>query len=253
MGALGTWMVLAATAMAGAACAQDEAEVRLDGRGEQALKEALLDYAAQQFAPEFTLDRQRAWLSLSGELPGAQTVQVRPRWVAQAHLPTLPLIFDVRAGSGDSVAGTTVSTEPAVQATLSAPLLREVWVATRRLRKGSTVRCADIEPRRRDVRLVPAQALSGPCALAEGITALRDIAAADAVRSVDIGRAPDVVAGMPVSVSVAAQGVNVTTSAVALADAMIGDQVDVLMKRPRRTLRTRVSGPGAVQLLQEGP
>lgn len=251
MGAWGAGVVLAATAMAGAACAQDEVEVRLDGRGEQALKEALLEYTETRFAPEFTLDRERAWLSLSRILPAADAVLVRAQWLAQSRVPTLPLTFTVRAASVDE-AGTSPA-EPPVRATLSAPLLRNVWVAARRLRKGSAVRCADIEPRRRDVRVVPAGALSGPCALADGITALRDIAAADAIRSVDLGRAPDVVAGTPVWVSVAAPGVNVTTSAIALADAMVGDQVDVLMKHPRRTLRTRVSGPGAVQLLQEAP
>ena len=80
---------------------------------------------------------------------------------------------------------------------------------------------------------------------------LRDIAAGAVVRSSDVGKAPAVMAGMPVRVSVATGAINVTTSAVALADASVGDQIDVRLQRPARTLRTRVAGPGVVQLVED--
>ena len=69
----------------------------------------------------------------------------------------------------------------------------------------------------------------------------------------DIGRAPDVLIGVPVQVSASNGGINVTTTAIALADARVGDQIDVRLQHPSRTLRTRVIGRGAVQLVDETP
>jgi flagella basal body P-ring formation protein FlgA len=50
-------------------------------------------------------------------------------------------------------------------------------------------------------------------------------------------------------VNVTTGAVSVATTAIALADARVGDQIDVRLQRPARTLRTRVTAPGSVQLI----
>ena len=125
----------------------------------------------------------------------------------------------------------------------------DVWVAARRLHKGSAVSCADFIVKRRSARAVPRLALPAPCAVAPESVVLRELAAGDVVRTVDVGRAPDVMAGSSVRLTVAINGISVTTKAIALSDARVGDQIDVRLQRPTRTLRTRVIGPGSVQLL----
>jgi flagella basal body P-ring formation protein FlgA len=101
---------------------------------------------------------------------------------------------------------------------------------------------------RREIRQLPKLPLALPCEIPAGFVALRDIAAHDSIRGVDIGKAPDVTAGAPVRVMVSTGGISITASAIALADGRAGDQIEVRMQRPARTLRTRVIGPGAVQL-----
>jgi flagellar basal body P-ring formation protein FlgA len=137
---------------------------------------------------------------------------------------------------------------PAQAQTVAAPDA-DVWVAARRLHKGSAVSCGDFIVKRRRARDVPRLALPAPCAVAPASVALRELAAGDVVRTVDVGSAPDVMAGHTVRLTVATKGISVTTKATALADARVGDQIDVRLQRPTRTLKTRVIGPGSVQLV----
>lgn len=125
----------------------------------------------------------------------------------------------------------------------------DVWIAARRLRKGSVVTCSDLTLQQRDVRRVPRLALPVPCVMTPESVVLRDFAAGDLVRSIDVGPAPDVTFGAPVLVRVSNKGISVTTTAIALADARIGDQIDVRLRRSAQTLKTRVIGPGLVLLL----
>jgi flagella basal body P-ring formation protein FlgA len=237
------WMCAAMVAAAPFANAAEPASamVHIDAGDMRSLQDRLLDLAQQRLQPTgWFVDRQRAWLGLSADLPATDTFEVVPAW--SVDRPTPPLAFELRPKS---------PAQP-IRAVLAVPLQRDVWIATRRLRKGSAVKCAELGIQRRDMQELPASSLSFPCALAPDVVALRDIAARDVVRSVDIGSAPDVVAGAPVRVSVVTGGISVTTTAIALADARKGDQISVRLQRPARTLRTRVTGPGSVQLTEYG-
>lgn len=209
----------------------------------QALQASLLALTQERLqAAGVSVADERAWLKLSTELPAAGTFDVRPLWSAEAVNASLPLQFELRP--------VRAANTPWIRATLAVGLQREVLVAARRLRKGSTVGCSDLVARRRNIRDLPQTRLAVPCAIDSQEVALRDIATGDLVRTSDVGQPPAVSAGRPVSVSVVANGVSVTTTAIALADASIGDQIDVRLQRPTRTLRTRVTGPGTVQLME---
>lgn len=230
--------------------------LHFDGGDRQSLRADLVALAQERLRPAgLSVDGQRAWMGLSGPLPKAGMIEVRPTWTVDAgsgddEVPPLPLAFELRPSLHQEpqlAAGTTAGAPP-IMVTLAVPLLREVWVAGRRLRKGSAVTCADFSLQRRDARKVPKQTLSLSCQVEPGSVALRDIAARDVVRSTDIGGAPQVTAGSVVRVSVATRGIHVSTTAIALADARVGDQIDVRLQRTTRTLKTRVTGPGSVEL-----
>ena len=210
---------------------------RIQADDPQSLQDSLVALAQDRLLPAgWLIDPRRTRLLFSGALPGG-TVEVRPTWSADSDPPPLPLTFELRpAGSRP------------MQVTLAVGLLREVWVAARRLPKGSGVTCNDLSLERRDVRFVPRLRLAAPCELGPEAVALRDIGARDVVRSVDLGKALDVSAGAPVRVTVEIGGISVSTTAVALADARVGDRTEVRLLRPARILRTRVIGPGSVQL-----
>ncbi len=227
------------------------AVVRLDVHGVHALKDALLTLAQTRLQSSgLVVDGRHAWLGLSGPLPATGVVDVRPGW-SDEGMPPLPLAFEVWPRS--PAASSSVATHAAIRATLAVPLLREVQVATRRLRKGSNVTCADLGTQLRDIRRVPKLVLPAACEIHSDAVALRDIAAGDIMRAADIGEAPDVTAGAPVRLSVAMRGITVSTTATALADARAGDQIDVRLRHPARTLRAHVTGPGAAQLMDMQP
>lgn len=210
----------------------------------RALQKALIEISAARLRTAgLVLDAEHAWLGLSRSLPAGEW-EVRPKW--SEHEIKLPLTFELRP----AVAIDT-SVRP-ILATLAVKLQRSVLVAARRLRKGSRVACGDVSSQLRDI-LVIAKAALTTCEVPPDTTALRDIAVGDVLREKDLGPAPDVAAGAPVRVSVSSGSINVVVIAVALADAHSGDQIDVRLQRPTRTLRTRVTGPGTVQLLDEAP
>lgn len=243
------WYAAIACACASPALAAAQATVevwRIQAEDALSLQNGLLAIAQQQLQPAgLFVESQRAWLSLSSPLPAAGFLEVRPSWVAGIGTPSLPLMFELLPAA--------VSRAQPIRATLAVTLSRDVLVAARRLRKGSVVTCADLTAQRHDLRDLPRARLALPCEVVLDAVALRDIAAGDVIRSADIGTAPDVTAGAPVRVSAASGGVSVTTTAIALADAWVGDQVDVRLQRPTRTLRTRVIAPETVQLTGESP
>ena len=222
----------------------------------QLLQQRLLAFTQERLQPMGVyVDSARARMSLSNSLLHAGIYEVRPMWPTSAQVPPLPLVFELRPQSGADPIVTTArdGSSRSIRATLAVPLLLEVPVAVRRLRKGSVVRCTDVEAQRRDIRRVPKLVLEFPCEIGPETVALRDIAAGDVMRRVDIGGVPDVTAGAPVEVSVAANGISVVMTAIALGDARVGDQIDVRVLRPTRTLRTRVTGPGSVELTEVSP
>jgi flagella basal body P-ring formation protein FlgA len=224
------------------------AVARIQADDPKSLQGSLIALAQDRLRPAgWFIDPQRTRLLFSGSLPTG-TVEVRPTWSADSDPPPLPLTFELKPVRGSAAPGNAAGSRP-MQVTLAVGLLREVWVAARRLPKGSVVTCDDLGLERRDVRLMPRPPLATPCELGPETVSLRDIGARDVVRTVDIGRAPDVTAGAPVRVTVATGGISVSTTAIALADARVGDRIEVRLQRPARILRTRVIGPGSVQLM----
>jgi flagella basal body P-ring formation protein FlgA len=208
----------------------------------RSLQDSLLALAADRLRPSgLSIDRARARLSLSAALPAVQTFEVLSAGSQEADPPSLPLRFELRP-----LAGSAVSLP--IQVTLAVALQRDVPVAVRHLSKGSDVTCADITLDRRDIRQSPRLSLPLPCDIPAGTVALHDISRNDVVRSLDIGKVPDVSARTPVHITASAGGVSVTASAIALSDGRVGDRIEVRMQRPARTLRARVIGAGAVQL-----
>jgi flagella basal body P-ring formation protein FlgA len=210
----------------------------------RALQDALVALAARSLEPRgFIIDSERAWLSVSRPLPTTGTLEIRPLWtVADGRAVQLPLSFEVRPlGSAAPAA--------AVKATLAVTLLREVLVATHRTRKGSAVTCADFRAERRPLRETSSAALGAACDIAEQSVALRELASGDVVNRADVGAPLAVAAGSAVHVSVESGAVSVTALATALADARIGDELDVRLQHPIRTLKARVIAPGAAKLV----
>lgn len=218
--------------------------IAVQGNDTEALREKLIGVAETQLVPAgLFVDRERAWLGMSRPLPLAQEYEVRVPWsvTGEGTPPALPLEFAVLPrGTSDRP----------IRVTLAVTLRRDVLVAGRRLRKGSALACDDLVVERRDIRRMPQSVLSAPCDVPTGSVVQRDIAARDVLRNLDVGPALDVVAGMPVRLSVVASGIQVTTTAVALADARVGDRIDVRLRRPMRRLPARVTGPGSVELAE---
>jgi flagella basal body P-ring formation protein FlgA len=211
---------------------------------EHALRDALVSLASERLSERgLILDAGGASLQLSRPLAGPIAVEVRAAWLDGESLPALPLQFQLqRIGE---------SGEP-VLASLAVAVRREVWVASRRLRKGSPVKCEDLRKALRrgsadddlPVRL---------CELAPDAVALQELSEGDVVRKADVGSAPAVMAGEPVRLSVVANGIRVTTSATALSDARTGEPVDVRLTRSRKVVSARVTGTGTVELLERTP
>ncbi len=205
----------------------------------QALQARLVLLAQERLQPSgLLLDGSRARMSLSGKLPADDNLfEVRTAWPAGVKVPLLPLTFTIRAGSA-----------PWIHATLAVPVQQQVWVASRNLPKGSSVGCADLTREYRDLRDVPGEALGAPCDIRPGEVVLRYVGRRDILRSLDVGAPPVVAAGMPVVVTALVGGISVTTTGVALTDAMVGDRIDVRLTAPSRTRHVRVTGVGTAKL-----
>jgi flagella basal body P-ring formation protein FlgA len=215
----------------------------------QALKEGLLSLLQERLPTGVVADREHAWMSLSSALPAAESFEVRPLWSGEASEAALPFTFEVRpkvrvrphTSEHGSDAG-------ALRVTLGVPLQREVWVSTRRLRKGSMVTCGDLQTQLRALQRLPKSPLLGPCAAGEGVVAQRDIASGAVMRSDDLGSALAVRAGSVVRVNTESHGITVGTTAIALSDGRVGDRIDVRLSHPWRILNTRVIAPDLVQV-----
>lgn len=219
---------------------------RIQANGSRELKERLLDLAEERLRPmQWFLDRSRAQLMLSSSLPAGAAFDVTASWpAAGVDAPELPLAFDLRPSLP---AGTT--SDPPIHAVLSAPLMRDVAVASRRLHKQSSVQCSDLGVNRVPARSLPKRPLQLPCEVAAQAVALREISPGDVLRADDIGTPLDVVAGAHVTLNLIAGGVAIDAAAVALTDARIGDLTEVRLEHPTRTFKARVIGRSTVHLL----
>jgi flagella basal body P-ring formation protein FlgA len=218
----------------------------IDASDTPSLRTELLKLAQKQLEPaHLFVDPQRVWLTLSSPLPQAEGFEVRAQWSAQSGRPPLPLSFELRP-LHQGVAG-----KP-MQAYLAVQFLQDQWVATRRLRRGSVASCADLELQRRPAQ--PAATLTAAdCEVARGVVVLRDVASGEVIRRTDLGIAPEVAAQSPVEVSVLVPGIRLTTTAIALADARLGDEIPVRLQHPARILKARVTGIGSAELVDASP
>jgi flagella basal body P-ring formation protein FlgA len=227
--------------------------VQLPGGDTQALERELIAVTQARLPAGFVVDPRRAWMSRLDVVPRTDRVQVRPLWSADQGIPALPLAFELRPDSSDRTTVAQDARARPVRVTLTAVLQREVWIAARRLRKGSAVTCEDLHAELHDIDELPKAPLATPCHIDMQAVALRDISRGEVVREVDLGRAPEVALGQPVRVSVRSKDITVTTTAIALADARVGDEIDVRLRHPVRIFRARVTGPGSVQLPDRAP
>lgn len=220
------------------ACAFAE-RVVVPAHSEQALRDALVDLLEQRLAErDLFVDRRRVLLSLSGRLPGKETLAAElPAFDGSAPAASPFKIALHKSAAADG--------EP-LHATLAATLLRDAAVARRRVRKGSIVACDSVGRERRELQRYRDALSAAPCDTE--VVALRDLAAGDVIRGGDIGIAPAVTAGEAVRVGVRNGGVRVSTLAVALIDAHVGEVTDVRLDRPSRTLRARVIARGEAEL-----
>jgi flagella basal body P-ring formation protein FlgA len=214
--------------------------------GSRALKERLLDLAEDRLRPmQWFLDRSRAQLVLSSPLPSGTEFEVTALWPTDgSDVPEMPLAFDLRPRLTARA-----PTDTSIHATLSAPLMRDVAVAARRLHKQSSVQCSDLSVSRMPARSLPKRPLLLPCEVAARAVALREVAAGDILRADDIGAPFDVVEGAHVTLRLISGGVMVDAAAVALTDARVGDTAEVRMDHPTRTFKARVTGRSMVDLL----
>jgi flagella basal body P-ring formation protein FlgA len=220
---------------------------RSEARNPQSLQTALVAIAEEELQPfGLHVEPQRAWVKLSTDLPLADYFEVRGRWVGSNRAPSLPLVFELQPRLHGAVS---VQGDP-VTATLGVVLTRDVWIAARRLRKGSLVTCNDLARARRRMHDVSPESASTECEIRPHAVALRELAEGDVIRNTDVGAAPAVAAGSTVRVSVASGGINISTTAIALDDANVGDRIDVRLRRPNRTLRTRVNAPGQAEIVE---
>ncbi len=231
---------LLATVMLGInACALAE-RVIVPAHSEQALKDALINLLDKRLAAhDVSIDRRRVLLTLSGQLPGRETLAAELAPLDELAAATPPFRISLHTSESTNV-------DPVLRATLTATLLRDAAVARRRMRKGSIVACDSVGHERRELRRYRDALRAVPCD--SGVVALRDLAAGDVVRSGDIGAAPDVAAGEAVRVGVRSGGIRITTLATALVDAHVGEVADVRLDRPSRTLRARVTARGEAEV-----
>jgi flagella basal body P-ring formation protein FlgA len=126
---------------------------------------------------------------------------------------------------------------------------RDVLVVSERLHKGSPISCADVHLEQRKIHRVAVLSLGPMCDIAPASVAVRELGKGDILRTSDIGAPFAVLAGAPVRLDVKSGTVTISTLAVALADARIGDELDVRLQNPIRTFKTRVVAPGAAKLM----
>ena len=219
-------------------------QIRIDD--EESLMDALLDFTQRRLRPVgLSVDRQHAQMTLSGANVPVGMYEISAKWRTDMQGPAEPLVFEMHRliDSGERAGDT------AREAFLAVPLMRDTAVAIRWLRKGSVFHCDDVRVEARTLKDVPKQPFPLPCRAETEVSTLRDIGPGDALRAEDVGAAFDVLVGAVVNVAVAAHGIHVGTTAVALSDARTGEQIDVRLDHPTRTLKARVTGPGSVQLV----
>lgn len=196
------------------------------------LRGDLLQVGGALLAPAgLALDATQARVATSRPVGDAERFEARALWPASGAVPTLPLVFELTPSSGDGVP---------LRATLSAPLLRDVLVPTRRAERGAALGCDELEVQARPLRQVPPHALRPPCALPPEAQARRVLLAGEVLRDGDVQVLPEVVAQAPVQVRVVVGRIALEKPGTALADARQGETVRVRVGGSARTLSGRV-------------
>lgn len=179
----------------------------------------------------WSLDPEHAWVTLAAPLPEVGEVIIHPLFVASPEAPRMPLQFEIEAAGVDAP----------MRVGLAAALLHEECVARKRLIRGAPVSALDLSRQFLRWQGKPGS-LPQTCEPGAGNIALRELSAGDRVRPADLGPAPAVMANSPVTVTVALNGVHVSTTGTALNDASDGEALSVRLQNPARVVKTRVVG-----------
>jgi len=210
-------------------------------KNERDLMDGLIAFTQQRLRPAgLSVNVQRAQMTLSGSDTPSGVYEVRALWNADEEVPSQPLRFELRPEIGGT----------AREAYLAVPLMLEVPVAARALRRGDAFSCDDVVLQPRTARTSTPGLLEQLCRPGAARVLLRDLSAGQTVRAADVGVAYDVMVGTRVVLTTMDGGVAVSVDATALSDARAGQRVNVRLAHPRRTLPARVTGTGTVQLLE---
>jgi flagella basal body P-ring formation protein FlgA len=179
----------------------------------------------------------------------AYTPPVVPLGVAPPRLVVEDLGWDAAQGRFTASVAAIVGAEPPVRVRIAGRVddTVAVPVPVRRLAEGDTIRQGDLRMVRMPAARVPNGAELDPARLA-GRT-LREAAAPGMPISADqVGAAPMVSRGQPVSLLVDLPGLSVTAQGRALEDGARGARVQVMNASSRAVLEGIVVGPGRVRI-----
>jgi flagella basal body P-ring formation protein FlgA len=209
------------------------------------LRADLLRLSAALLMPSnFQLDEERARVTTSREIDDNDKLIAVPKWQAGAVPPPMPLVFDLMP----AVPVRGISHSMPIHAFVAAPLERDTLVAQRKLERGSALTCADFALVRKPVRFIPPQAIDPPCSLSPDWVLRRSLVAGEPVRQSDVGAPPDVAAYGHVNVRVVIGQVVLEKAGIALADAQMGDVVQVRLNGSSRHFSGRVVAQQVVLL-----
>lgn len=207
------------------------------------LRAGLLRLAGERLhASGLSIDAADAQVGTSRPLAPGAGFELVALWPSGRHAPPLPLQFELRPVA--------VGAEAPVRAWLSAPLLREVLVPRHKAARGAALSCDELAVERKPLRLVPAQALMPPCALAGAMVLKRALLPGEPLRAGDLGPVQAVTAHQAVSVRVVVGQVALEKSGVALGDGDVGDSVRVRLSGTAQPVDAKVVAEKLV-LLEE--
>lgn len=206
-------------------------------------QDRLLELARQCLQQAFGADGARLDASLAAPLPDlvapAGPLEYRARLASASRLRARMAVWI------DVIAGETLYRSVVVPLAVTAQ--RGVYVARRALPAGSMATAADFVETRQDVAALADVALA-PGALPHGGRVREALAAGQVVTVRQMAPADMVLRGDRVRLVVSAAGIGIETSALAQADAVVGQRVSVRPERSNELVTARVIAPDLVSL-----
>lgn len=220
-------------------------QVRIHRRARLLDSAQLLDVARQQLRAAFAADDVRIEASLAAPLPDLLApegaLQLRARLVDASRLRArMAVRIDVVAQDG---------LYRSVLVPLAVSAQRSVCVARQALPAGTMAGGGDFEQRTADVAALDDIALA-PAALAHGGRVRQALAAGQVVTARQMALGSMLLKGDPVRLRATVAGIAVETSAIARADAALGQMVQVMPAHGTQSVSARVAAPGLVEMEQ---